>query len=68
MFDLSIENNRRCLMELGNVVGQNVWLLKVSETKLSFARSPSCEPSKASKAFRAIVTCFEGSETKQNRT
>jgi len=44
------------------------WLLEVSETNLSFARSPSCEPPKPSKAFRAILACFEGCETKQNRT
>jgi hypothetical protein len=44
------------------------WLLDVSGTKLSFAQLPSCEPPKASRALRAILAYFEGSETKQNRT
>jgi hypothetical protein len=62
MFDLLIENNR------GVSWAERLWLLEASETKLSTARSPSCEPLKASEAFRAILACFEGSETKQNRT
>jgi hypothetical protein len=68
MFDLLIEDNRD--VSWGSVMSwaERLWLLEVSEIKMSFARSPSREPPKTSRAFKAIFPCFEGSETKQNLT
>jgi hypothetical protein len=68
MFDLSIEDNGD--VSWGSMMSwaERSRLPEVSEIKMSFTRSPSREPPKASRAFRASLPCFEGNETEQNRT